>query len=209
VPPENKKQNYPERISKEEINELPVRSFPGKIRLIQTKEALDRALGALRRETILGFDTETKPTFTKGVTHLPSLLQLATGKSVFLIRLNHFDNLKKLTPILSNPNCFKVGVAVKDDIIGLQKLENFQPKGFVDIGQLARKLGMLTTGLRSLTAIFLKFRITKKAQVSNWARKELSESQIQYAATDAWVSRKIFLKMRRFSILANELENTL
>ena len=111
--------------------------------------------------------------------------------------------------ILSNPNCFKVGVAVKDDIAGLQKYGEFEPGGFIDIGQLARKLGIQTIGLRSLTAIFLKFRISKKAQVSNWARRQLSNSQVQYAATDAWVSRKIFLKLRRFNRLAEELKNTI
>jgi len=209
VPPEPRKPSYPERISKEEINTLPIRSFPGTIRLIQTPEALTRALGPMRRETILGFDTETKPTFQKGISYPPALIQLATGKSVYLIRLTHLEDLGELTQILANPNCFKVGVAVKDDIAGLQKYGEFEPGGFIDIGQLARKLGIQTIGLRSLTAIFLKFRISKKAQVSNWARRQLSNSQVQYAATDAWVSRKIFLKLRRFNRLAEELKNTI
>ena len=205
---EQRKPKFPERISKEEINTLPIRSFPGTIRLLQTPEAVERALGPLRRETILGFDTETKPTFRKGVYHPPALLQLATGKTVYLIRLTQIEDLGELGLILSNPNCYKVGVAVKDDITGLQKFGKFEPQGFVDIGQLAGKLGIQTTGLRSLTAIFLQFRISKKAQVSNWARRELSNSQINYAATDAWVSRKVFLKLRRFNRLAEELKKT-
>ena len=208
VPSEQRKPKYPERISKEEINSLSIRSFPGTIRLVQTPEALKRALGPLRRETILGFDTETKPTFRKGVYHPPALLQLATGKTVYLIRLTQIEDLGELGLILSNPNCYKVGVAVKDDITGLQKFGKFEPQGFVDIGQLASKLGIQTIGLRSLTAIFLQFRISKKAQVSNWARRELSNAQVQYAATDAWVSRKIFLKLRRFNRLAEELKKT-
>ncbi len=207
MPPEQRKPSYPERISKEEINSLPIRSFPGTIRLIQTPEALNRALGPLRRETILGFDTETRPTFQKGVSYPPALLQLATGKTVYLIRLAHVKDLGELTQILANPSCFKVGVAVGDDVAGLQKFGPFEAQGFIDIGQLARKLGIQTIGLRSLTAIFLKFRISKKAQVSNWARRQLSSSQVHYAATDAWVSRKIFLKLRRFNRLAEELKN--
>jgi len=184
-----------------------MRSFPGSIKLIHTQEALKRALGPLRRETILGFDTETKPAFRKGVSHPPALIQLATAKTVYLIRLTHLDDLGELINILGNPSCHKVGVAVRDDIVGLQRYGAFQPNGFIDIGQLASKLGIQTIGLRSLTAIFLKFRISKKAQVSNWARKELSDSQVQYAATDAWVSRKVFLKLRRFNRLAELLKN--
>ena len=207
VPPELRKPKYPERISKEEINLLPIRSFPGTIKLVDTPDALKRALGPLRRETILGFDTETKPAFRKGVSHPPALIQLATAKTVYLIRLTHLEELGELINILSNPNCHKVGVAVRDDIVGLQRYGAFQPGGFIDIGQLAVKLGIQTIGLRSLTAIFLQFRISKKAQVSNWARRELSESQIHYAATDAWVSRKVFLKLRRFNRLAEELKN--
>jgi ribonuclease D len=207
VPTEIRKLKYPERISKEEINLLPIRSFPGSIKLVDTQDALKRALGPLRRETILGFDTETKPAFRKGVSHPPALIQLATAKTVYLIRLAHVEELGELINILSNPNCYKVGVAVRDDIVGLQRFGAFQPGGFIDIGQLAGKLGIQTIGLRSLTAIFLQFRISKKAQVSNWARRELSESQIHYAATDAWVSRKVFLKLRRFNRLAEELKN--
>ncbi len=201
-----RKINYPERISKEEINELPIRSFPGTIRLINTPEDLEKAIPALKRENILGFDTETKPTFRKGVMHLPSLLQLATGRTVYLIRLNQLPDYDQLYPILGSPSCLKVGVAVKDDIIGLQKMSEFDASGFVDIATLSKHLGIHTIGLRSLTALFLKFRISKKAQVSNWARKELSPSQVQYAATDAWVSRKIFLKLRRFNRLANDIK---
>ena len=198
--------NYPERISKEEINELPIRTFPGTIRLVQTHEELEKAIPPLRRETILGFDTETKPTFRKGVIHNPALLQLATGRTVYLIRLNLLESCDEILPILTSPTCLKVGVAVKDDIIGLQKITPFKASGFVDIATLSKNLGIHTIGLRSLTAIFLKFRISKKAQVSNWARKELSSSQVHYAATDAWVSRKIFLKLRRFNRLANDIE---
>ena len=201
-----RKINYPERISKEEINELPIRSFPGHIRLINTHDDLEKAIPALRRENILGFDTETKPTFRKGVMHLPSLLQLATGRTVYLIRLNQLSEYDQLFPILGSPTCLKVGVAVKDDIIGLQKISEFDASGFVDIAILSKQLGIQTIGLRSLTALFLKFRISKKAQVSNWARKELSLSQVQYAATDAWVSRKIFLKLRRFNRLTKDIQ---
>jgi ribonuclease D len=198
--------HYPERISKEEINELPIRTFPGTIRLIQTHEELVKIIPALKRETILGFDTETKPTFRKGVIHNPALLQLATGRTVYLLRLNLLEHCKELLPILASPTCLKVGVAVKDDIIGLQKINPFTAAGFVDIASLSKELGIHTIGLRSLTAIFLKFRISKKAQVSNWARKELSSSQLQYAATDAWVSRKIFLKLRRFNRLTGTMD---
>ena len=201
-----RKINYPVKISKEEINQLHIRSFPGTIRHIETQDELRKAVPALKRENILGFDTETKPTFRKGVLHVPSLVQLATGRTVYLIRLNLLEQHDELLPILSSPTCLKVGVAVRDDIIGLQKIKPFVASGFVDIATISKELGIETIGLRSLAAIFLKFRISKKAQVSNWARRELSPSQIQYAATDAWVSRKIFLKLRRFNRLAESIQ---
>ena len=94
--------------------------------------------------------------------HNPALLQLATGRTVYLIRLNLLDSYDELLPILTSPTCLKVGVAVKDDIIGLQKITPFKASGFVDIATLSKNLGIQTIGLRSLTAIFLKFRISKK-----------------------------------------------
>ena len=121
-----------------------------------------------------------------------ALLQLATQETVYLIRLNQLGFPEELRDLLASPESQKVGVAIRDDIKGLQQLGSFIPQGFVELSQLARQLGIVTCGLRNLAGIFLNVRISKKAQLSNWEQEELTESQQNYAATDAWISREIY-----------------
>ena len=117
---------------------------------------------------------------------------MATRETVYLIRLNHLGFPEELRDLLASPESQKVGVAIRDDIKGLQQLGSFIPQGFVELSQLARQLGIVTCGLRNLAGIFLNVRISKKAQLSNWEQEELTESQQNYAATDAWISREIY-----------------
>ena len=183
---------FPKRITKEEVGELPLVSYSGRIELVATHESLKACLPALYAEKLLGFDTETRPSFRKGVMFPIALLQLATQETVYLIRLNQLGFPEELRELLASPESQKVGVAIRDDIKGLQQLGSFIPQGFVELSQLARQLGIVTCGLRNLTGIFLNVRISKKAQLSNWEQEELTESQQNYAATDAWISREIY-----------------
>ena len=137
---------------------------------------------------MLGFDTETRPTFKRGQTFPPSLLQLASPHTVFLFQLGKLQQRDALRALLGNPRISKVGVAVHDDILKLQELVDFQAAGFLDLSTFTRKNGIVNTGLRNLVALFLGFRISKAAQVTNWSKSMLTEAQITYAATDAWVS---------------------
>jgi len=182
-------------LTKDEINTLPVVRYTGAIHLISTRKDLARALQELRGERLLGFDTETKPTFRRGATRPPALLQLATAQAIYLFQLKRIALTAGLRSILADPEVVKVGVAVHDDIRDLQRLSNFASAGFVDLGQVARSLGVVQSGLRSMAARFLGFRISKKAQCSNWEAKDLSPSQLVYAATDAWVSRELHLHL--------------
>ncbi|MGB0371892.1 MAG: 3'-5' exonuclease [Opitutales bacterium] len=186
---------FPERISKEAINELPIFRYEGPIHLVRTDEELEKACEVLLNESIIGFDTETRPVFKRGQSYPTSLIQMATGEEVFLFQLNELDKLTGIKSILADPEIKKVGVALRDDFVKLRELESFNEEGVVDIAKMSQKLGIVNTGLRSLAAILLKQRISKSVQVSNWAKKELTPAQITYAATDAWVSREIYLKL--------------
>jgi ribonuclease D len=182
-------------ISKAEINEKPLLQYEGGISVISTDEDLRRVLPEVKREALLGFDTETRPAFKKGESYLPSLLQLSGEKHVWLFHLQKIQALDELFQVLADPKIIKAGVAIQRDVMELRELQEFTPGGFQDIGQLAENKGLLKTGLRPLAAILLNGRVSKGAQVSNWASFPLSDKQISYAATDAWVSRQIYLKL--------------
>lgn len=188
-------------ITKEEINALPLVSFPGKIKLITNREQCREAINELSKASVLGFDTECRPSFKKGEYYHVSLLQLSTEDTAYLFRLNKLTLLPEIVELLANPEIKKVGVAIGHDIQELQVLSPFEPGGFVELGELAKELKIIKLGLRSLTGILLGKRLSKKAQVSNWAAARLSDVQIEYAATDAWISLGIY------SSLSNLLKN--
>ena len=187
----------PARISKDEINQLPLVRFGGKIHVVREEKDLAVAARKIRNAEVLGFDVESKPTFRKGESHPVALLQLATSNEAFLIQLQNIENLGPVQEILENPDIGKTGVAIRDDVKKLFEKYPFNPEGFVELSHWASKLGIVTTGLRSLTAIFLGKRISKGAQLSNWERSKLAPSQLLYAATDAWISRELHLAMKR------------
>ncbi len=190
--------NFPEKkhITKAEINELPMRQYEGPIHLCRTPEEADKATKKIKEETLLGFDTETRPAFRKGESYDPSLLQLATETEVYLFQIQQTGLTPDLLAILSNPDIIKVGVAIDRDISELRAMAPFEADGFVELADPAKNARIKNLGLRGLTAILFGFRISKKEQVSNWARKELTPSQKTYAATDAWLGRKIYLGFR-------------
>jgi len=179
-------------ISKAEINEKPLLQYTGPITVVATDEELRKVLPDLTREVLLGFDTETRPAFRKGESYLPSLLQLGGEEHVWLFHLQKLPDLADLFAVLASPDILKVGVAIERDVRELGDLAPLTPGGFRDVGKLAEKHGFLKTGLRPLAAMLLEGRVSKGAQVSNWASYPLGDKQILYAATDAWVSRKLY-----------------
>lgn len=183
------------RLETEEINALPLKKYQGPIHLVQNGKDWQAAFHSLRDESILGFDTETRPSFTKGVSNSPALLQLATASAVYLIPLHRFSFNKECADLLADPAKIKAGVAIQDDMNALAKLRYFSPAGLVDLGQLAATLGLPNHGLRTLAASLFGWRIAKGAQCSNWNAPTLSQNQIIYAATDAWLSRLIYLSL--------------
>ncbi len=173
---------------------MPMISWEGPVELVESVEAAEAAVFELQKESLLGFDTETRPCFKKGEYHPPALVQLANAHKVWLFRICRMDTLKPLIPLLENPAVLKSGVAIQDDVKELRRLEEFSPAGFVDITSISVPAGIGSRGLRALCGILMGGRISKKAQVSNWAREKLDARQINYAATDAWISRELYLK---------------
>lgn len=186
-------------LSKEEINLLPLRAWEGPVVLVQNEQALDNALKDLWQEHVLGFDTETRPTFTKGKTCRPALIQLATAATVYLIQLTHIPFGNEIAELLSSPRVLKAGVAIHDDMKALARIHPFHADGVADLAAMARTRGIQAQGLRTLSANLLGFRISKSAQCSNWENHELTPQQIKYAATDAWVGRELYFHMLRQS----------
>lgn len=189
-------------ITKDDIKELPLKQFEGTVNVIEYPEQVVTIVEKLQNEEIIGFDTETKPSFKKGVSHDVSLLQLSTEDEAFLFRLNVTGFNGTLTKLLSNPGIKKIGVGIRDDLRGLKQLNNFTPKGFIDIQELAPKYGIEVLSLKNLAGLLLGIRISKRQRLSNWEADSLSEGQILYAATDAWVALKIYNKIKKLKPVA-------
>lgn len=188
---------YKISVSPEEIGALELASFPGVIEVIDTDgDAFHRALRYLKRQRVLGFDTETRPTFTpEQHSNGTALLQLSGSGKAYLFRLKTLGLPRPLAAILANPSITKVGAATLDDVKGLQKITKFAPKGFVDLQNIVWEYGIRDKSVKKMTAIILGVKISKAQQLSNWEAEHLSESQQCYAATDAWVCREMYLKL--------------
>ena len=180
------------KLSKNEINALPLIQYDGDIEILTSKDNIHAAINDLKNYDLIGFDTETKPTFVKGPLNPPSIMQLACDDRVYIFQIDNDKIFKQLSSILSNENITKCGVSVDRDLIELMYLSPFDPISFVDLGNVARENEIPHHGLRGLVAMFLKHRISKGSQTSDWSRISLSDSQISYAATDAWVSLELF-----------------
>lgn len=184
-----------EKLSRDDINALPLFHYEGRINLARSAEDVEEAVARLSRESVLGFDTETPPSFRKGKSYSPTLVQLAGANEVWLFHLKWQPLGTGLISLFENPDIIKTGVAVHDDMRFLAKITPFTPQAVVDLSEIARRNRVENRGLRGLAAAFLQLRISKGEQCSNWGNSELSPRQIRYAATDAWASRAVYLSM--------------
>lgn len=183
----------PTFISKEALAELPMRRYEGEVVFVEDASALARAQSELPREAVLGFDTETRPAFRKGESYLPSLVQIAGAQRVYIFPLRHADSHALLRALLEAAAPIKAGVAVAHDLRTLAQVFPFTPSGIADVGAIAKRHGLEQTGVRNLAGLLLGVRIVKGAKTTNWAAPRLSASQINYAATDAWICRELYL----------------
>ena len=190
---------YISSISPEELQSLEYACFTGNVGVIDSVGAeFNRAVNYLRSQKVIGFDTETRPCFSQDQPRYGvALLQLSGPEKAFLFRINKIGMHRRLCNLLSNDRIVKVGAAVTDDIRGLQKYRDFSPRSFVDLQRIVGDYGIKDKSVKKMTAIILGFRISKTQQLSNWEAETLSESQIRYAATDAWVCREIYMKLMK------------
>ncbi|MDO4827071.1 MAG: 3'-5' exonuclease [Bacteroidia bacterium] len=186
-------------ISPEEIEKYELAAFPGEIQVIDSEDAAFRsAISFLRRQKVLGFDTETRPVFSPDQPrHSVALLQLSGPGKAFLFRVQKLGLPQSLRDILSNGDILKIGAAVGDDVRGLQRLHDFEAGGFVDLQKMVWQYGIRDKSVKKMSAIILRVRISKTQQLSNWEAEVLSEPQCRYAATDAWVCREMYFRLKR------------
>lgn len=180
------------RISKEYINTLPIIRFDGDVVMVTSEQQAEDVLKHLMEETWVGFDTESKPSFTKGTSYPVSLVQFSTQDTAYLFQLKKTGFSDRLVELLENKQIKKIGVGIKADIVKLQEQRPFIAGGFVDLSELAAAKGIIQVGVRGLTARYLHHRLPKTAQKTNWARSKLTMKQQIYAASDAWICLQIY-----------------
>lgn len=183
-------------INNDEIVNLPRLSFPGKVQVISTVDDLNSWINILAQSKLIGFDTESKPSFKKGRSNGIALLQLSSANLALIVRVKEMGIPPQLVNLLENESILKVGAAIRDDIKGLQNIQSFSPKGFIDIQKIATNYNIEELSVRKLAAIVLGVRVSKSQQLSNWEAPQLTGAQLDYAATDAWVCREIYIKLK-------------
>ena len=187
-------------IAKEDIKNYPLLDFKGEIHLVDNKSAIQDCCSIIMKHKIIGFDTETKPSFQKGVSHNISLLQLSAGNSIFIFRINKIGFDQRIVSILSSQSILKVGIDIKNDLLGLKKLKNFQEHNFLDLNTLATQKGYSSIGAVKLSIMLLGYRISKSQRLSDWAAEILTQSQLNYAAIDAWICPQILQSFKDKSL---------
>jgi ribonuclease D len=187
---------FQKEITKEEVAQLELIQFEGPISLIETQEEFMKEIDAIARNPVLGFDTETRPSFKKGKVYPTSLIQISNTHQAWLIRVSRLGYPGRLLELLSNEEIIKVGAGLHDDIRRMRSDFHFKPRGFLDLQQYVEAFQIEEKGLKKLSAIVLGKRISKSQQVSNWDAENLTESQLRYAATDAWICLEIYNALR-------------
>lgn len=180
-------------ISKEQLSEMPTVAFAGHISIIDNEEAAKSALFFLNNQKIVGFDTETRPSFRKGKRYQVSLIQISTLNHCFLFRINKLGFFDELKQFIENPDITKIGLSLKDDFNVLHKIANFTPQGFIDLQSFVKQFSIADCSLQKIYAIIFNERISKSQRLSNWEAEELTPSQQSYASIDAWACLRIYV----------------
>ena len=185
------------KFDKKSINSLPRILFPGKIVLIDKAEDTEEAVNFLLSQPILGVDTETRPSFSKGRGFQVSLLQVSTHDVCFLFRLHLTGITPAIIRFLEDKKVPKVGLSWHDDLLQLHKRAEFKAGYFIELQDEAKKFGLQDMSLQKLYANLFHQKISKAQRLSNWEASELKDSQMAYAATDAWCCIKLYEELLR------------
>ena len=187
---------YQSKIEKSVISTLPPCDIVGEIIVIDRPEDVATAVDDLKQFTLIGFDTETRPSFRRGESNTISLLQLATDKRAYLFRLKKIGPNQLLKDLLESEEHMKVGLSVHDDFHSLNRWMPCRPKNFIELQKYVKAFGIEEMSLQKIYAIVFNKKISKRQQLSNWEAEELTPAQQQYAAIDAWACRDIYYKLK-------------
>lgn len=185
------------KISKEEVNELPLAEFEADIVVVDTEEKVVKAMAYLNKCKEVGIDTETKPVFKRGQTHKVALLQVGDLKRCYLFRLNMIAFPGELARFLADKSICKIGLALKDDFVGLNRHFHFKPENVIELQSLVKQYGILELGLQKIYAVVFGLKISKSQRMSNWESEELNHQQQRYAAIDAWAPLQIYYQLKK------------
>ena len=193
---------FAQHIDKAAIQTLPVTFFEGEVIVVDKPEMVADAAAYLRQHTVLGVDTEARPSFKRGVHYPTALVQIATLERCYLFRLTHVGMPVEIAEIFANPDICKVGLAFKDDITGLRRRRDFKPANCVDLQSMVCKYGIMELGLQKIFAIIFGKKISKSQQLTNWENSHLTPEQARYASTDAWATLSIYLALQQVKPLS-------
>ncbi|MBR2486216.1 MAG: 3'-5' exonuclease domain-containing protein 2 [Paludibacteraceae bacterium] len=196
-------------IDKATIQTLPVTFFEGEVILVDKPDMVADAAAYLRQHSVLGVDTEARPSFKRGVHYPTALVQIATLERCYLFRLTHVGLPVEIAQIFANPDICKVGLAFKDDINGLRRRRDFKPANCIDLQSLVCKYGIMELGLQKIFAIIFGKKISKAQQLTNWENSHLTPEQARYASTDAWATLSIYLALQQVKPLSKHAVETL
>ena len=183
-------------INKEELKDMPKAIFPGQIHVVQTPLEAEKAVAYLKTCPLLGIDSETRPSFTKGQSHKVALLQISSEEHCFLFRLNLTGLTLPVIMLLENPNVIKVGLSLRDDFMMLHKRAPFEQHSCIELQEYVRTVGIQDKSLQKIYAILFAEKISKSQRLSNWEAEVLTQPQQQYAATDAWACINIYNRLQ-------------
>ena len=196
---------YPtHHISKDLLQWMPVQAFEGEVIVVDNPEQVPDAVNYLRTQPMVGVDTESRPSFQRGIHYPTALVQIASHERCFLFRLTHIGMPQELADFFADPKVCKVGLAFKDDINGLRRRRNFTPANCIDIQKLVPSYGILDLGLQKLFAICFGRKISKAQQLTNWENSHLTPEQARYASTDAWATLLIYEDLLKHEQLSTE-----
>ncbi len=199
-----KPNRFAHKISKDLIQWFPVVGFDGEVIIVDEKSKVRDAVQYLRKQKVLGVDTESRPSFQRGVHYPTALVQIATEERCYLFRLSQIGMPRELADIFADSEICKVGLAFRDDINGLRRLCNFKPANCVDLQSISSKWGILDLGLQKMYAICFGRKISKSQQLTNWENVQLTPEQARYASTDAWATLRIYNELMATEPLPEE-----
>lgn len=174
---------------------MPISSFTGEIDVIDSPDQVAGAVAYLMQQSIIGFDTETKPSFRRGNPNKMALMQLSTDDRCFLFRLNVIGIPDELLNIIHNPEIVKIGLSIHDDFHVMHRSSNVEPRGFIELQQFVKSYKINDTSLQKIYAILFGQKISKSQRLTNWEAASLTRPQQVYAATDAWACLRIYNKL--------------